>query len=143
MYRNVQITQEMLSEFCENIHTDLIKIKEDSKLKNEMISKLSEQITAIDLKIETNKIILSEKNDNMIYRLSVLNDKMYAVEQKTNELNKIMMKHFAYNKDIKKKINTDTPSNTQPNVSPNISPNIPPNTQPFSFPQNFTQPFKP
>ena len=137
----------MLSEFCNNTINELQTLKKDAKLKNEMISKLSEQITAIDLKIETNKIILSEKNDNMIYRLSVLNDKMYAVEQKTNELNKIMMKHFAYNKDIKKKINTDTPSNTplntQPNVSPNISPNIPPNTQPISFPQNFTQPFKP
>ena len=139
MYQS-NITQEMLSEFCNNTINELQTLKKDAKLKNEMISKLSEQITAIDLKIETNKIILSEKNDNMIYRLSVLNDKMYAVEQKTNELNKIMMKHFAYNKDIKKKINTDTPPlNTPPNVSPNTQPN----TQPFSFPQNFTQQFKP
>ena len=102
MYQN-NITQEMLSEFCNKTANELIAFKKDAKLKNEMISKLNDQIIAIDLKIETNKIILSEKNDNMIYRLSVLNDKMYAVEQKTNELNKIMMKHFAYNKDIKKK----------------------------------------
>ena len=102
MYRNVPITQEMLSEFCENVHSDLIKFKEDSKLKNELISKINEHIIAIDLKIETNKILINEKNENIIYRLSVINEKMSALEQKMNDLNKIMMKHFAYKKQEEK-----------------------------------------
>ena len=129
MYRNVQITQEMLSEFCENIHTDLIKIKEDSKLKNEMISKLTEQIIAIDLKMETNKIIINEKNENLIFRLSVINDKIIALEQKVNDLNKIMMKHFAY----KKQVETITTSHL-PVPSPLAPLNtVPTVTKPFTF----------
>ena len=102
MYRNVQITQEMLSEFCENVHTDLIRLKDDSKIKNELITKINDHITAIDLKIETNKILINEKNENIIYRLSVINEKMSALEQKMNDLNKIMMKHFAYKKQEEK-----------------------------------------
>ena len=96
MYSNVQITQEMLSAFCESANTDFIKMKEDAKLKNEMIAKLNEQIAAIDLKIETSKILFNEKNENIIYRMSVLTEKMNAIEQKIIDLNKIMMKHFAY-----------------------------------------------
>ena len=96
MYRGIQITQEMLADFCDNTNKELTKLNEDAKIKNAMVIKIGEQLTALDLKIETNRILLSEKNDNMIYRLSVINDKMIAVEQKTNELNKIMMKHFAY-----------------------------------------------
>jgi len=109
MYRGIQITQEMLADFCDNTNKDLTKLNEDLKLKNAMVIKIGEQLTALDLKIETNRILLSEKNDNMIYRLSVINDKMIAVEQKTNELNKIMMKHFAY-KEIKDKKITQVPS---------------------------------
>jgi hypothetical protein len=137
MYRNVQITQEMLSEFCEKVHTDLIKLKEDSKLKNEMISKLNEQMIAIDLKIETNKIFINEKNENLIFRLSVINEKMKDLEQKMNDLNKIMMKHFAYKKQIE-----ITPTTQSTNVLQ--STNLPQNTNviqpvnnlkpnPFSF----------
>jgi hypothetical protein len=96
MYSNVQITQEMLSTFCESANTDFIKMKEDAKLKNEMIAKLNEQIATMDLKIETSKILFNEKNENMIYRMSVLTEKMNAIEQKIVDLNKIMMKHFAY-----------------------------------------------
>ena len=96
MYRGIQITQEILADFCDNTNKELTKLNEDAKIKNAMVIKIEEQLTALDLKIETNRILLSEKNDNMIYRLSVINDKMIAVEQKTNELNKIMMKHFAY-----------------------------------------------
>ena len=139
MYRNITITQDMLSEFCENVHNDLIKLKEDSKLKNEMISKINEHITAIDLKIETNKILINEKNENIIFRLSVLNDKMKDLEQKMNDLNKIMMKHFAYKKSVEIIPPTQT---TAPPLSTtilpplngsiqNIKPTGPPN--PFSF----------
>ena len=109
MYRGIQITQEMLADFCDNTNKELTKLNEDAKIKNTMVIKIGEQLTALDLKIETNRILLSEKNDNMIYRLSVINDKMIAVEQKTNELNKIMMKHFAY-KEIKDKKIPQVPS---------------------------------
>lgn len=121
MYRNVQITQEMLSEFCENVNIDLIKIKEDAKLKNEMISNLTERID----RIETNKIIINEKNENLIFRLSVINDKMTGLEQKVNDLNKIMMKHFAY----KKQIETITPPIVPLSTIQTL-------TKPFTFNQN-------
>jgi len=103
MYRN--ITQEFMAEFCENTIKELQTLKDDAKIKNEMVSNILENINAINLKIETNRILLSEKHDNMIFRLSVINDKIIAVEQKTNELNKIMMKHFAYKEKIEPKKN--------------------------------------
>ena len=115
MYKKTPLTQELLADFCDNVYTDLIIIKEDAKLKNDMITKLNEQLIAIDLKIETNKIISNEKNENIHYKLSVINEKMIAVEQKMNDLNKIMMKHFAYNQFNKKNIQV-------PNPLPNINP---------------------
>jgi AAA15 family ATPase/GTPase len=123
MYRNVQITQEMLSEFCENVHIDLIKLKEDSKLKNEMIQKLNDQINALTLQIETSKIVTSEKNENIIFRMSVLNEKMLIIEQKMNDLNKIMMKHFAYKSQNK--------GTTEPKVTPTSVPSAVPSNQFF------------
>ena len=108
MYRN--ITQEFMAEFCENTIKELQTLKDDAKIKNEMVSNILENINAINLKIETNRILLSEKHDNMIFRLSVINDKMIAVEQKTNELNKIMMKHFAYKEKTELKKNNTIPA---------------------------------
>ena len=108
MYRN--ITQEFMAEFCENTIKELQTLKDDAKIKNEMVSNILENINAINLKIETNRILLSEKHDNMIFRLSVINDKMIAVEQKTNELNKIMMKHFAYKEKLESKKNNIIPT---------------------------------
>jgi len=116
MYKKIQLTQELLADFCDNVHTDLIIIKEDAKLKNDMISKLNEQLIAIDLKIETNKIFSNEKNENILYKLSIINEKMIAVEQKMNDLNKIMMKYFAYNQFNKK--NTQVSNLPPPNINP-------------------------
>jgi AAA15 family ATPase/GTPase len=123
MYRNVQITQEMLSEFCENVHVDLIKLKEDSKLKNEMIQKLNDQINALTLQIETSKIVTSEKNENIIFRMSILNEKMLIIEQKMNDLNKIMMKYFAYKSQNK--------GTTEPKVTSTVVPSAVPSNQFF------------
>ena len=108
MYKN--ITQEFMAEFCENTIKEIQTLKDDAKIKNEMVSNINESINAINLKIETNRILLSEKHDNMIFRLSVINDKMFAVEQKINELNKIMMKHFAYKEKLESKKNNIIPT---------------------------------
>ena len=63
----------------------------------------------------------------MIFRLSVINDKMFAVEQKINELNKIMMKHFAYKEKLESKKNNIIPTQIP------IPPPIPVPTTAFKF----------
>ena len=125
MYKN--ITQEFMAEFCENTIKEIQTLKDDAKIKNEMVSNINESINAINLKIETNRILLSEKHDNMIFRLSVINDKMFAVEQKINELNKIMMKHFAYKEKLESKKNNIIPTQIP------IPPPIPVPTTAFKF----------
>ena len=125
MYKN--ITQEFMAEFCENTIKEIQTLKDDAKIKNEMVSNINESINAINLKIETNRILLSEKHDNMIFRLSVINDKMFAVEKKINELNKIMMKHFAYKEKLESKKNNIIPTQIP------IPPPIPVPTTAFKF----------
>lgn len=119
------ITQEFMAEFCENTIKEIQTLKDHAKIKNEMVSNINESIIAINLKIETNRILLSEKHDNMIFRLSVINDKMIAVEQKINELNKIMMKHFAYKEKLESKKNNTTPIHIPTQIPIHIPTQIP------------------
>jgi hypothetical protein len=79
------ITQEQLVAFCENTEKTLNLALEDNK-------KLSERVS----KLENEKLIANEKNELTLYKLSVMQDKINAAEQKVNDLNNIMMKHFAY-----------------------------------------------
>jgi len=79
------ITQEQLVAFCENTEKTLNLVLEDNK-------KLSERVS----KLENEKLIANEKNELTLYKLSVMQDKINAAEQKVNDLNNIMMKHFAY-----------------------------------------------
>ena len=44
---------------------EIIKLKEDLRLKNEMISVINDKLVAIDLKIETTRVLTIEKNDNI------------------------------------------------------------------------------
>ena len=78
--------------------------------------------------METNKILTTEKSENLIYKLSVVQEKIIANDQKINELNNIMMKYFAY-----KSKNNVVPRDNLPVSTP--APVLPVQQQPFIFPK--------
>jgi len=102
-------TQETLSIFYNDSVKNFIELKEKYNTQAQLIKKLEDQIEKIILE----KAITHEKNENLLYKLSVMGDKITASENKVNDLNNIMMKHFAY------KANPNpTPINSEP-VKPN------------------------
>ena len=80
--------------------------------------------------LETDKLVTIEKNEHLIYKISVLQEKVNASEQKVNELNNIMLKHFAYKANILPPISPQ-PTPTLPPISTQPTPNLP--QQPFTF----------
>ena len=109
-------TQESLNVFYNETQKTFMELREKIKTQAERIKKLEEQNNTFIL----NRAIENEKNETLLYKLSVMNDKIVSSEQKVNDLNNIMMKHFAY----KSKQQSNTPS-TQPA----------PSTQPVPLPQ--------
>jgi transcriptional regulator len=85
-------TQESLSVFYNETQKTFMELREKIKTQAERIKKLEEQNNSFIL----NRAIENEKNENLLYKLSVMNDKILSSEQKVNDLNNIMMKHFAY-----------------------------------------------
>jgi len=79
MYKN--ITQDFVADFCENTTSTLQHL-------NSKIEIMNDHIKALELK--------NEKFENLVYQISIINEKVVSAEQKVNDLNKIMMKHFAY-----------------------------------------------
>jgi hypothetical protein len=97
------------------------------------IETTEKQIKDLEEKIktlETDKLLTTEKNEHLIYKFNVLQEKVNASEQKVNELNNIMMKHFAYKANILPPITPTTLppiSQTVPQQTTNLS------QQPFMF----------
>ena len=60
------------------------------------IKDLEDKVNDLNVKMETTKLLTTEKNEHLIYKIGILQEKVVASEQKVNELNTIMMKHFAY-----------------------------------------------
>ena len=108
---NCNITQEQLVSFCETTDKTLNLLVQENKTLSERLSKL-----------ENEKLITNEKNELTLYKLTVMQDKINAAEQKVNDLNMIMIKYFAYKKQIK----TETPAQTPVQVQTPV--------QPFKFP---------
>jgi len=112
---NSHITPDYVARFIETSEKQFLKIEE--------------RLNDINLKLETNKILTTEKSEMLLYKLSVIQDKITANDQKVNELNTIMMKHFAY----KNKSKSDL---LQSPIVPHVTPPI---TQPITQPFNGTQ----
>jgi hypothetical protein len=118
---NIHITPDYVARFIETSEKQFLKIEE--------------RLNDINLKLETNKILTTEKSEMLLYKLSVIQDKITANDQKVNELNTIMMKHFAY-----KNKNGPVPRE----IVSTPTPVTPPIAQPFNGTQSFNgtqQPF--
>jgi len=114
---NNHITPDYVARFIETSEKQFLKIEE--------------HLNDLNLKLETNKILTTEKSENLIYKLSVVQEKIIANDQKINELNNIMMKYFAYKS--KNNVNGPIPRDNLPVSTP--APVLPVQQQPFIFPK--------
>jgi len=89
-------TQETLHVFYTDTLKGFIEMKEKLNTQQETIKKLEDQLSKIVLE----RAVEQTKEENLLYKLSVMNDKILSAEQRVNELNGIMMKHFAYRNGI-------------------------------------------
>jgi hypothetical protein len=117
------ITPESVGEFIDKTNNEILKLKEFN------YQQLVERINMIEIKRESERAIINEKNENLLYRLTILTEKCNSVEQKVNDLNKIMMKHFAYKTN---KSDSETVTKNKINLPLPPTPLIP-TTQPFKF----------
>ena len=92
------ITPESVGEFIDKTNNDICKLKEFN------YQHIIDRINMMEMKRELEIAINNEKNENLLYRLTVLTEKCKSVEQKVDDLNKIMMKHFAYKSEILNKV---------------------------------------
>jgi uncharacterized coiled-coil protein SlyX len=123
---------EQLNSFLIEVQTHMSKTNEKLNAMCTQLDKLEERFVNMEIKIEANKLVYNEKNESNNYKLSVLEEKINANNQKVNDLNNILMKHFAY-KNLKN--NTVPPSTVpQSTVPPSTVP--PTAINPFSI-QNF------
>jgi hypothetical protein len=83
MYKN--ITPELVTDFCEKTSNEIHMLRTTNE-------SLVNRISALELKLE--------KFENIKFRLDDMNEKVILYEQKVSDLNKIMMKHFAYKANI-------------------------------------------
>ena len=122
---------EQLNSFLAEVQTHMAKTNEKLNAMYTQLDKLEERFTNMEIKIEANKLVHIEKSENNNYKLSVLEEKINANNQKVNDLNNILMKHFAY-KNLK--------NNTVPQITttvPQSTTTVQPTTvNPFSI-QNF------
>jgi hypothetical protein len=105
------------------VQSHLTKINEKMNTICNHLDKLEEKLLNMEIKLEANKLVSNEKNETSNYKLSVLEEKINSNNQKVNDLNNIMMKHFAY------KSNKSTiPQSNQSNQSNQINQSMIPNT---------------
>jgi uncharacterized coiled-coil protein SlyX len=123
---------EQLNSFLIEVQTHMSKTNEKLNAMCTQLDKLEERFVNMEIKIEANKLVYNEKNESNNYKLSVLEEKINANNQKVNDLNNILMKHFAY-KNLKN--NTVPPSTVPQSTVPQST--VPPTAiNPFSI-QNF------
>jgi chromosome segregation ATPase len=114
------------------VQSHLTKINEKINTICSNLDKLEEKLVNMEIKLEANKLVNNEKTETNNYKLSVLEEKINSNNQKVNDLNNIMMKHFAY------KSNKSNPQSNQSNQinSQSISQSIIPPTN--TIPQSIT-----
>jgi hypothetical protein len=104
-------TQESLNVFYNETQKTFMELREKINTQTETIKKLEDQ----NNKLILNRAIENEKNETLLYKLSVMNDKILSSEQKVNDLNNIMMKHFAYkSKSVPPSTHSTLPQTTLP-----------------------------
>ena len=86
-------TQETLSLFYNETIKGFAECTEQLKTQSERIKILENDLNKITLE----RAVEQAKNE---MRLNVMNDRVIASEQKVNDLNMIMMKHFAYRAEL-------------------------------------------
>ena len=121
------ITPDYVARFIETSEKQFLKIEQYFK-------EFEERLNDLNLKLETNKILTTEKNENLLYKLSVVQDKINANDQKINDLNNIMMKYFAY-KSKNNVVPRDLLQVSTPSPSLPVLPVLPVHQQPFVFPK--------
>ena len=124
---------EQLNSFLIEVQTHMSKTNEKLNAMCTQLDKLEEKFVNMEIKIEANKLVHIEKSENNNYKLSVLEEKINANNQKVNDLNNILMKHFAY-KNLKNNTLPQSTTTVPPSTIPQSTTTIPPN--PFSI-QNF------
>lgn len=112
------------------VQSHLTKINEKINTICSNLDKLEEKLLNMEIKLEANKLVNNEKTESNNYKLSVLEEKINSNNQKVNDLNNIMMKHFAYKSN---KSNQNNQINSQ-SIPQSIIP--PTNTIPQSITPN-------
>jgi hypothetical protein len=129
-----------LNSFLNEMQSNIIKITEKTNALVIQLDKMEERFLNMEIKLEASKLIHQEKIENSNYKLSVLEEKINANNQKVNDLNNILMKHFAY-KNNKNPQSTTTPQQSiiPQTITPQSTSTIPQTTtttipNPFAMP---------
>ena len=85
-----------LNTFLNEMQSNIAKITEKTNSMCAQLDKMEERFLNTEIKLEANKLVNHEKNENSNYKFSVLEEKINNNNQKVSDLNNIMMKHFAY-----------------------------------------------
>jgi len=127
-----------LNSFLNEMQSNIIKITEKTNTLCTQLDKMEERFLNMEIKLEASKLVHQEKIENSNYKLSVLEEKINANNQKVNDLNNILMKHFAY-KNNKNPQNITTPQTSTPQTSTPQS-TIPQTTTATTIPNPFAMP---
>ena len=126
-----------LNSFLNEMQSNIIKITEKTNALLIQLEKMEERFLNMEIKLEASKLVHQEKIESSNYKLSVLEEKINGNNQKVNDLNNILMKHFAY-KNNKNPQNTTTPQqNTTPQSTIQTST---PQTTTTTIPNPFAMP---
>ena len=128
-----------LNSFLNEMQSNIIKITEKTNTLCAQLDKMEERFLNMEIKLEASKLIHQEKIENSNYKLSVLEEKINANNQKVNDLNNILMKHFAY-KNNKNPQSTTTPQTSIPQTSIPQSTSTIPQTTTTTIPNPFAMP---
>ena len=104
-----------LNSFLNEMQTNITKLIDKTNNMCARLDKIEERFLNMEIKLEANKLIYQEKSESNNYKLSVLEEKINNNNQKVNDLNNILMKHFAYknNKNIQGTQGTQAIQGTQ------------------------------
>jgi len=128
-----------LNSFLNEMQSNIIKITEKTNTLCAQLDKMEERFLNMEIKLEASKLIHQEKIESSNYKLSVLEEKINANNQKVNDLNNILMKHFAY-KNNKNPQSTITPQTSIPQTSIPQSNSTIPQTTTTTIPNPFAMP---
>jgi chromosome segregation ATPase len=128
-----------LNSFLNEMQSNIIKITEKTNTLCTQLDKMEERFLNMEIKLEASKLIHQEKIESSNYKLSVLEEKINANNQKVNDLNNILMKHFAY-KNNKNPQSTITPQTSIPQTSIPQSNSTIPQTTTTTIPNPFAMP---